>query len=386
MIFQRMYRLMHLILICILLFLWSAMPVRAQEQTVEAEGVAAILRGDTGKARDEAIKNAQRAAVEQVAGVVLSSMSEVQNYELTLEVITTQTGGFIKSYQVLEEQARGHDYWARIEAAVGSDNIHEESQAIQQLLQRKGDPRIMFLVDETIQGVKTSELSQTEVIFQQIFLDTGFHVVDFATVQQNIAREQQLRAIEGDLATAAALALQFQADVIITAKAMTNSSGPIANSNLKSLHADMTAKAIWADTGAIISSGAEQAKTAHIDERAGGLTAITEAATALANATLKPNILERWRQDIYAATQVRLTISHISFPQLTRVKRLLENEIRGVQRVSQREFLSGVAKLDVEIQNTAEFLAEELSIREFEGLSFEITGMSANTIDIKIRE
>jgi hypothetical protein len=78
-------------------------------------------------------------------------------------------------------------------------------------------------------------------------------------------------------------------------------------------------------------------------------------------------------------------ISKVSFKQLKRFKEILNTEIRGVKAVNQRSFQSNIAKLDVEIQSSAEALADELMSKEFEGLSFDISGMTENRIDLVIQ-
>jgi hypothetical protein len=203
-------------------------------------------------------------------------------------------------------------------------------------------------------------------------------------VAQNITRDQALKAVEGDAATVAALGHQYGADVIITAKAMASSGDKILDTDMKSHQAAINAKVVRADTGAVIGSGTEQAKHAHIDDLTGGVAAIEKASTSLAE-NLIPKILEQWRQDVQVATTIQLVVSEVSFMQLKRVKEILKNEIRGVKDVYQRSFQSRVAKLDVDIQSTTEMLADELASKQFEGITLEITGMTENRIDLTVR-
>jgi hypothetical protein len=248
---------------------------------------------------------------------------------------------------------------------------------------------MMFLIEETIEGARTigigsGDISQAESVLLQAFLDAGFEVVDSATVASNINRDQALKAVEGDVAAAAALAHQYGADVIIAAKVAASAGDKILDTSMKSHQAVITAKVVRADTGAVITSASEQGKHAHIDDLAGGLTAIEKATQKLVD-TLIPRILEQWRQDIQVATTVQLMVSNVSFTQLKRFKEILANEIRGVKEVYQRSFQANTARLDVEIQSTTEMLADELVSKSFEGFSFEITGMTENRIDLAIQ-
>jgi hypothetical protein len=209
-------------------------------------------------------------------------------------------------------------------------------------------------------------------------------VVDSATVASNIDRDQALKAVEGDAVAAASLGHQYGADVIITARAAASSGDKILNTSMKSHQATVVAKVVRADTGAIMTSATKQDKHAHIDDLAGGIGALEKASQQLADALI-PSILEQWRQDIQVAATVQLMVSNVSFMQLKSFKTALKEDVRGVKEVYQRSFQSSMARLDVELQGTAETLADELATKEFEGFSIEITGMSENRIDVTIQ-
>lgn len=387
--FQRTYVVVYLaVMACVFISARDYAAGQQQTEVVEVEGVARILQGNTDIARDNAIVDAQRKAVEQVMGVFMSSESIVENYELLSDRILTQSSGYIKTYQILDERKDGNDFRVRIQATIGLGELENDIEAIQHLIRQKGNPRMMFLVQEEITGLRTagvasSDMSQAETVLVQAFLNAGFEVVDSATVAQNINRDKALKAIEGDAATASALGQQYGADVIITAKAAASSGEKILTTSMKSHQAAVNAKVIRADTGAIIGSATKQAKHAHIDDLAGGLAAIEKASTELAE-DLIPKILEQWRKDVQVATTVQIVLSNVSFMQLKRFKEILKTEVRGVKEIYQRSFQARVAKLDVEIQSTTEALADELASKEFQGLSCEITGLSENRIDLNV--
>ncbi len=371
-----------------LMLLWAAAAF-AQEQTVEAEGVARILDNNPAMARDRAIVDAQRKAVEQAVGVLMSSESVVQNYEIVSDRILTQSAGYITSYEVLNEKQDNKEYRVTIRAVIGMGALENDVQAIQHVIQQKGNPRMMFLVSEELvrlktAGVASADMAQAEVTLQQAFLTKGFEVVDAATVAHNANREQAIKAAEGDAAAAAAICQQLGADVVIIVKSSASAGTKILKSRMKSYQAVVTAKAVRADTAAVIASASEQAKQAHIDDLTGGTAAIEKASLKLAD-TLIPNILEQWRTDVQTATTVRLAISNISFAQVKQVKDILSTKIRGVNAVHQRSFQNKTAVLDVEIQGTTETLADELTAQDFNGLMFDITSMTDNKIEMAVQ-
>jgi hypothetical protein len=74
------------------LLLFGSFPAWSS-RTIEAVG--------TGITRDSAIEDAKRAAVEQVVGVYLMSLTQVKNFVLTNDTIMTESAGFIMSYEVV---------------------------------------------------------------------------------------------------------------------------------------------------------------------------------------------------------------------------------------------------------------------------------------------
>ena len=99
-----MIRLMKVIVVSRLFFIAAAaLPAIAQDTTtVTAEGVAAIQGNARDIARDAAIEDAQKRAVEQAIGILIDSQTQVENYQLISDKILSQTKGYIKRYAITE--------------------------------------------------------------------------------------------------------------------------------------------------------------------------------------------------------------------------------------------------------------------------------------------
>ena len=72
---------------------------------IEVTGSATIYSGNTGSARNQALKNALRQAVEQGVGVFIDSNTLTQNYELVKDEIFSTSEGYVSNYEVLSEGA-----------------------------------------------------------------------------------------------------------------------------------------------------------------------------------------------------------------------------------------------------------------------------------------
>lgn len=99
-------------LIMIWLLLFGSFPAWSS-RTIEAVG--------TGITRDSAVEDAKRTAVEQVVGVYLTSRSQVKNFVLQDDTITSETAGFIKSYQVISCNVSKGLYNCRLAAEIEGD-------------------------------------------------------------------------------------------------------------------------------------------------------------------------------------------------------------------------------------------------------------------------
>jgi hypothetical protein len=71
---------------------------------VMVEGVSSIEGGRKDIARDHAIKDALRKAVEQAVGTFISSETVVENYEVLSDRIYSKAEGYVAEYKVLREK------------------------------------------------------------------------------------------------------------------------------------------------------------------------------------------------------------------------------------------------------------------------------------------
>jgi len=360
-----------------------------EELEVTSEGVAAVTVS-AASARDMAIEDALRRAVEQVVGTFIDSESMVENYQLLSDRIYSQTTGHIKNYKILREWEEGSLFRVKIHATVGTDNLKNDLEAIGLLMQRKHKPRVMVISGETIddESLQVLEsLSVTESVIIEQFLRKGFKVIDADTVKKVTKRDQLLHALQGDNELAAKIGLQYGAEVVIMAKATASSSGYVmSDSNLLSIHANVTARVIRADNAEIIAAGDKMRTKAHISVVKGAHKAFKAAGEKLANGLIE-QILDKWGAETTNLSSVVLVISGMdSFSDLIALKKALTQNVRGIKGIHQRSFTGGVAKLEIDLRGDTQTLAETLVTREMGNLWLDITDMSQNKIQARVKE
>lgn len=360
------------------------------DEIVLAEGVSAIHGGNTVAARDRAIDDALRKAVEQAVGAIISSDTMSENYRVVHDKILAQTAGYVKRYRIISEGADAEVFRVRVEVEIGSANLMDDLRAFGLLHVLKEKPKVMVLIEERVGGLYWTtaweNTGQAESTIMEKLINAGFNVVDPQTVRANITRDKALRMLEGDDRAAAAEGLKYGAQVVITGRALSkNAGGRIAGTRMQSVHATVSARVIRADTGKVISSRSDTETKAHVDELQGGVLAIKEASDRL-SVQLIQDIVRQWSGEVYGRSQeITLMISGLaSYRHLSAIKLYLEKETQGVRGVHQRSFTGGVAELMLDYSGKSNNIADELAARTFTGFRLEPTNVTPNRIDVKV--
>lgn len=370
-------------------FLFVSPSYSQQITSITVEGIGAIVKGDLAIAKDNALNDALRKAVEQAVGTLVQAQTLVDKYQLISDEIYTKSQGYIKKYTIISEKSDLNQGILKvtIQADVSIGDIKNDLNAIGLLLERKNKPRMMVIIDEKIGSAESGyspNLSESETVIIQKFTEKGFNFVDQATVKKNIKRNMALQAIAGDDSAAAAIGLEYGAEAVIIGNAVAKLAGKgIAGTEMKSIHASVTARAVKADTGEILATASEKGATAHLDETAGGALAIKKASEKIAS-NLIDQIITKWSGEVGGQTTVQLVITGIDFVGLNKFKTIIQSQVRGVLKLNQRSFTAGVAVIDIETRTNAQSMAEELAMKNFETFKVEIIGLSANKIDIKV--
>lgn len=382
-------RIKTVLCVVVSLFLYLQPFCAEAGEVVMAEGMAAVISGNIVIARDKALDDALRKAVEQTVGTLVSSDTMTENYKVIHDKILAQTTGYIERYKVLSEGREGDVFKVRVQAEVGMANLTDDLRALGVLHSLKEKPKVMVIINEKNAGVfgttGSEDIGQAESTIIEKLLNAGFNVVDPQTVKANITREKALRLLEGDPRAAAAAGLQYGAQVVITGKAISKNAGAkLHGTQMQSIQATLQTKVITTDNARIISSRSEQGRQVHIDEVQGGALAIKEAGERLADVLIS-DILSQWKKEVYGRSQeISLVITGLSsYNSLSVIKQYLQKETQGVKAVNQRSFTGGIAELMLDYGGKSTNLADELSTRKFKGFRLEPTNVTPNRIDLK---
>lgn len=212
--YQKMQK--NLLTLCFLLLTLLYVPsVFCQEKCVVTEGEAAIINNDVPSAKTEAIARAKWAAIEQTVGTEVKAQSFVQNFTLVEDVIKTQVGGFVKSYQILDTVTKTDTLLVKIRACV------EPSKARQAVSALALNNSIAVFVPARIPGKKGDEFEETNIFSETLIeklTDQNYKVIDVAPTQAIEAQEIEKAVKSGSTLTVRSMMYKFLSNVIIIGK------------------------------------------------------------------------------------------------------------------------------------------------------------------------
>ena len=351
-----------------------------EDRTVYAVGMA---DGTGAAARDRAIDDAMRRAVEQAMGSFVSSETLVENMILVEDRIYSETKGYIKSYEVKKEKSENGTYVVEIEAVVRAGKLADDLQSIGLLMRKKRNPRVMVIVYSREVSASIFEISREgnrtiENRIESAMAGKGFQIVDAGMMKHKMRVQEALMG--GDIRSAGSAARDLGAEVLIIGDIRREyvDTRRMYGMNVRFYSNEIRLKAIETDTARVLYSGASERPPSGVDYT----EPLQEAASELVEQMIS-GILNRWSSDVYQAATYELNVTGASYRDVTALKKSLK-DIRGFGGVSTRKFQKGLAVLEVRYKGSLEELADAVS-----GLArppLEITGMRANTLDLTIRQ
>lgn len=246
-------------------------------------------------------------------------------------------------------------------------------------------PRVMILVDEKSLG--TIPTAEVEGMAIAMIRKAKGQIVDQDMVRSNIKKDQSLLKSVGDNRGAAAIGLQYGADVMIVGEAVAKPSARrIAESNLRTYEAVATLRAVRTDTSETIASASESASIPALDDVSGSSKAL-KAAARTALETLIPEMTAEWqnvaKRETKTGSSVAITVGGVD--QLWKVKNLREHlkGMSGVKNVVQRDYTSGAAIFEIESSLPTEELSEKLVLSPPEGLKLQVLSVSKAKMELR---
>jgi hypothetical protein len=358
---------------------WTAVAM-AEEKTVQTEGSSTL-------SREDAIRQALRAAVESGVGVFLQSQTEIENFALQKDKVFSRSEGYVTRYKLLKETKAGDLITVTVSATVSLDRIKDDLVAMKILLESMEHPKLMVLVEDGGPGPGAGMEIAAAALSEQL-LAKGFELVDAEQMKRVRTSAEVRQALAGDAAAAKSLGQQFDAQYVIVGKAATQEAGEAyPGSGMRSVQASLQLRVIQTQTGLVLGSVVKSGAGAHVSPQAAATAALQKTALKACDEYLVNAITGSFQNFLNNGSPVKLQIAGIgSFSDYKRVT----GEIETIERVvsSKKEGWSksgGLVLVDLRFRGTSQELAEMLDGLRMGERQLEVVDVAPERIDCRIR-
>ena len=357
---------------------------------VEAEGVAAVIENDQIGAKAQALDNAKRRAVEDGVGTFLASETLTENYSVIEDRIFTRASGFVSDVKKLSESCDETACTVKIRARVSLVPISSVISQLRLIMDGLGQPSVALMIEEVelprhARGPRNPRLNGTVATkLYDLLTEQGFQLMDLEHEELVRQRDSALAAARGDNHSAAAIASDMGADVVIRGTVKVSEQDAVFEGSY-SYRGVFDVKVLWADTGRVI-TGLTGEGDANFDfNRGPTIQKASESAATKIGEDLVSKLIKPWNDRIINGRTYHLLL--IGVEDIGHYDDFMERlaEIPGVKRVDKGRFTEGAGRGQVVYRGKIDRLSKEIRAIDFDDFKPRITSRSGTKMAVKLR-
>lgn len=189
-------------------------------KTLEVTGTATIYSGNAGSAKNQALKNALRQAVEQGVGVFIDSNTLSQNYEVVKDEILSTSEGFVSNYDIIREgtTSGGSVYEVTLKVEVEEGRIKDKLSALRILHQKMGNKRLMLIYQSSDPHAVPRDngaVLTTMGVVRDEFSSQGFRMFNESVMKDVYRVIEQEAIVDRPVDSLIAMALDQRAEILV---------------------------------------------------------------------------------------------------------------------------------------------------------------------------
>lgn len=355
-------------------------------KTVTVVGEAAIVAGDAA-ATEEALKiAARREAIEQGAGVSVSSASIMKNYGLVSDEVTAVAKGVITDevWGPVTDGATSGTKKISLTAKVSGDAVPE---AICTVLKANHDPKITLVFVEKFgdEDKWSTERGLVEAIFTNAFVEGCFTIVESGVKVTEVSGNGDLpqATINEIIKNSDAQYVVLGSGKFLKAKA---SEGSVLGPNMHSYSMSASLKMINTATNEIEAVALKQLQVMGISpEKAleANDSRVKKNLTGAIMDDLMKKIGARWTSDMVNSSKVSVQVQNVpSYAAAKAFKELVVDKLKG--KATQRKVGDGRASFDVEVDGGAEAFAAAVEGKKAGKWTVEVIEVTRGKVILKL--
>ena len=367
----------------------------SQEKTISStsDGVASIYEDNIANARTDAINDALRKTVAGSLETMLSAAQISLSYNIIEENILNKADQYITNYKVISEKAIGNIYQVTIEAIASKPRLKEDLLLLGLMSKQKDSIKtLVMLAEEDAENSRPNfwwkdvdnykDPGISTIVLEERLSENGFYIIDIhgGSIQTGIPDYYKDEALSIDALSY--IGKLYDADLVIYGKTHSLPAKRKTPSSGKSIHAIVSLMAIDINTGQILLSSENE----ELSDSAGLKDAFKKATSLLADRMISV-ISDKLNNSDGGLATIMMSVSGItSYLSFMKFQESIQREAKGVQKIHQRGFGAGKAKLEIEIMGTAQKLADELTMIMYEGFYIDITEITKDRIHINMKK
>jgi len=334
-------------------------------QRVTAKGMSFFEAGREVVAREKAMDEAKRAAIEQAVGTLVVSRTVVEDFQVVKDQIFSRTAGYLKNLNVLEEKKSDlGTYEVTIQAEVEIADLVNDLDRFNRILGWQKNPRIAIAVEPALANEYLAAAQKTAGLLTTKLQTDGFKVFKYAG-----ANDIQMGLLVGLNLELSSKGTKFQ-DLDLTL-------------NEISLNAN-----IYRPGDGEIIAAASAVKSLPGENR---LQALDKGARSCVDAIwrdLRRKLTATWEKELYSERDVYLIAKNISsHAGAEEIAFIFKSDLSGVLDAGVTTYRDGTAEFALKYRGWPEQLLNELQMSYFKNKYFDadLEAISGNKIILKIK-
>lgn len=335
------------------------------EKRVTAKGMSFYEEGREMIAREKALDQAKRAAVEQAVGTLIESKTAVKNRQLVREEILTRSSGYLKNIKIVNEHKTDFGtYEVVIEADVAFAAMSNDMDRFQKLIRWQKNPQCAITIEPGLDKRHLPTAQKAANLLAGKLKASGLKVFKYS--QSHQLQMGYLVDLSLDISSRKT---QYQ-DMEITLNEVS------LNTSVYQPGRDE----ILATSGAVKSLPGENRLKA-LDK---GVVSCVDTIWK----DLRKQLITLWEKELYNERDIALMVNNV--PSLTRAQEILsifESDVSGVASARLVDFAQNRANYSLLYRGWPEHLLNEIEMSYFKNKYFEshLQSLKGNALTINLK-
>jgi hypothetical protein len=381
---------------CLLAAALCSAAVHAQEppatKAVQAIGTAEIYKDNVATAREQAIQNGLRSAVDGAVLEFLSLDSLIRNFQTTDKILLGNTGSFIAGYKVLAEQRTGQTYRVLMQVSISGSLLEEQFIGAGIISGKKSLPAVLPLFAEQkldepaprygwLESPYVKSVAETAVA--EILTRKGFQILDPSTVSEAAPVEPADGRDELEDMEAVRLGSRLGAELVLLGRSGVEQSSNVMGANIHSFRATVKVRAVRTTNGSEVGTAEQTAVAVSPDPGEGSREALAKAA-GLAGEAISRQIAAAGERGFKESMIVRVVVEGTgNLANFVLFRRML-SDISGVESLRIGEMRPDSSTISVKYSGTPRSLADALVVKSAKSFGMNISEVTEEQLRIQL--